>query len=188
MAALMFTVPESVRRVLKEIDVPGTPVSDDMHTTLVHLGDDVSVEQIGKTVSVLYEVTSTVLPFTLESQEVGTFDAGEEGVPIIAHVRSPEIHALKSQVTDALDAAGIPYSKKFPEYRPHVTLAYGDSEPEVEDFEYEFSPISWPATELLLWGANRGTGRLMVTFPFSLPRGKAAFHRAMVRVSMHARH
>jgi hypothetical protein len=44
--------------------------------------------------------------------------------------------------------------------------------------------VTWAAHELMLWGSNRGEGRLVVKFPFSLPsmmRAASSTSREAVR-------
>lgn len=189
MAALMFSIPEETARILKEISVPGTPDASASHITVVYLGDDVPIERIGELLPVLYEVTSKTLPFSVSTDRISTFPPGKDGVPVIARVQSPELHAFRAALCEAMDAAGLEYDNKFPVYKPHVTVAYAKDR-ELR-FELEFPEVSWAAHELLLWGSNRGSGRLVVKFPLSLPIGKiasdSALQRSMVQLALWGR-
>lgn len=179
MAALMFPVPEETARILCELEVPGTPEPANSHVTVVYLGEDVPIGRIAELMPVLYEVTSRTVPFSVSTDLITTFPPGDDGVPVIAKVHSPELHAFRKQLCTCMDGAGIEYDKKYPEYKPHVTVAYAQ-DPDTE-FELEIPEISWGATELTLWGSNRGTGRLVVKFPLSLPEGRVASERALTR-------
>ena len=187
MAALMFTVPEETARILREIQVPGVPEKADSHITVAYLGDDVPIERIGRLLPVLYEVTATTLPFTVSTDLITTFPPGNDGVPVIAKVRSPELHAFRKALCDAMEQADIEYDRKYPVYKPHVTLAYAKDPTTL--FELDIPEVTWPAHELLLWGSNRGSGRLVVKFPLSLPIGKiasdSALQRAMVQLALY---
>jgi len=186
MAALMFAVPEETARVLTELPVPGRRELANSHITVVYLGDDTPIERIGDLLPVLHRVTSKTLPFSVSTDLISTFPAGNDGVPVIAKVRSPELHAFRAALCQAMDEAGIEYDNKFPVYKPHVTLSYArDLE---TGFEVDIPEVSWSAHELLLWGSNRGVGRLVVKFPLSLPFGKTAsanaLHRATVQLAL----
>lgn len=193
MAALMFAVPDETTRILKELNVPeGTPEPHG-HITVAHLGDDVPIETIGELLPVLHSVTARTVPFSVETSRITTFPPGDDGVPVIAMVDSPELHEFRDALCGAMDKAGIEYSRKFPVYKPHVTVTYAE-DPDTE-FELEIPTLSWPCHELLLWGSNRGTGRLVVKFPLSLPMGKVAsptqqmkafssYRKAMVQLAM----
>lgn len=167
MAALMFQVPPDISRVLGEIPVPGVPEKHDSHVTVVHLGKDISIIRISELLPVLYEVTVKEPPFSVSTKRVSTFSGGDDGVPVIALIESPELHAFRNKLCKAMDSAGIEYDTKFKDYRPHTTLAYA-SDPKTK-FDMEITEVSWGVSELLLWGSNRGTGRLVVKFPLSLP-------------------
>lgn len=193
MAALMFTVPDETARILQELEVPeGTPEAHS-HVTVVHLGDDVPIETIGELLPVLHRITAKTVPFSVSTSRITTFPAGEDGVPVIAAVDSPELHAFRTELCGAMDKAGIEYSRKFPTFRPHVTVTYAEDLD--TEFELTFPAISWPCHDLLLWGSNRGTGRLVVKFPLSLPMGKVAspsqqlkafstYRKAMIQLAM----
>lgn len=200
MAALMFSVPEETARILHELDIPDGVLEHNAHITVLYLGDDVPIEKIAEVLPVLHKVTSQTVPFSVSSHSISTFSAGDEGVPVIALVESAELHAFRQDLCSAFDAAGIGYSKKHPRYVPHVTLTYA-SDPELE-FAQDFPALTWPCHELLLWGSNRGAGRLVVKFPLSLPMARvsgakalqqrqaakrtafSAFRKAMVQLAM----
>jgi 2'-5' RNA ligase len=185
MAALMIAVPEETSRILQEIPVEGKR-EQHSHITVIHLGKDVPIERISEMLPLLYEVTSKTLPFSVSTNWVSSFPAGDDGTPVICRVFSPELHDFRDALKAKLDAAKMPYSNNYPEYKPHVTLAY-DPDPEAH-YDGEIPEISWGAHELLLWGSNRGTGRLVIKFPLSLPGVKVAsqpdaLKRAAVKLS-----
>ena len=194
MAALMLQVPQETARVLHELPVPGKKELQDPHVTVMYLGKDLPIERIGEMLPVIFDVTSKTLPFSVSTSHVSTFPAGNDGVPVIAQVDSPALHSFRKKLTQAFKAADIPYDNKFPEYKPHTTLAY-DPDPDSE-VDLDIPEVSWGAHELVLWGADRGTGRLVVKFPLSLPQGKTAssgasrdaLYRAAVRLSLWGRH
>jgi 2'-5' RNA ligase len=183
MAALMLQIPQDTSRVLNEIQVSGERESNH-HITVIHLGKDVPIEAIADMLPVLYDVTSKQAPFSVSTRTVTTFPKGDDGTPIICKVESPALHKFRAEMKAALDAAKIKYSNNFPDYKPHVTLAY-DKEME-GGFTQDIPTVSWGVTEMLLWGSNRGTGRLVVKFPFSLPGTKTAnvLQRACVQLAI----
>jgi 2'-5' RNA ligase len=172
MAALMLQVPEETARVLREIPVPGEPERHEPHVTVIFLGKDVPIDQISAIVPPVYEVASQTMPFSVSTSHVSNFEPGEDGVPVIARIDSPALHRFRDDLCAALDDADFPYDKKFPEYKPHTTLAYAPDPDTVVDLD--IPEVTWGAHELVLWGSNRGTGRLVVKFPLSLPVGKTA--------------
>jgi hypothetical protein len=71
---------------------------------------------------------------------------------------------LQARLLAAYDTAGIKYENKFPEYKPHVTLAWAEDNIE----EHRIPTVEWGAHEMVLWGGDEGDRRVIVTFPFSL--------------------
>jgi len=189
MAALMLQVPEETARILHEIPVPGEPDKLNPHVTIVYLGKDIPINAIGSMLPVIYNVTSKTLPFSIATNHISYFPPGDDGVPIIAKINSPALQRFYETLCNALDDARISYDKKFTCYKPHTTLAYA-SDPKTT-IDLDIPEISWGAHELVLWGSNQGTGRLVIKFPLSLPLGKAAslksnsvLYRALVRLEL----
>lgn len=180
MAFVGLRVPQEVARVLGEIEVPGDPVpANHKHITILNMGSDLPIEVIGKAVVAVHNVSSATKPFQVTLDRVACFPGGDDGVPVICPVISPEVHTLWANLKKSFDAVGVPYSKKFPEFKPHVTLSYA---PEAIE-EQDFGPIDWSVYELVLWGGDSGDERLCVTFPFSLP-GKTALWRQLIRANV----
>lgn len=180
MAFIGLRVPPELGRLLNTIEVPGEHVSGDTyHVTIAVLNDEVPIDDIAKATKAVFEVASKQKPFQVSLGKVSAFPGNSKGFPIICLAESPELHELHAGITASLDAAGIEYSKKFPEYKPHVTLSYAQEEVEIP-FE---SPIVWTAYEVVLWGGDKGDERLSVTFPFSLP-GKTALWRKLIQAHL----
>lgn len=181
MAFIGLRVPAEVGRLLNTIEVPGEHVSGDTyHVTIAMLGDEVPIEMISKAVEAVYSVASTQVPFQVSLNRVSTFPKNPNGVPVICPIVSSDLHTFHDAIKSALDAAGVDYSKKFPEFKPHVTLSY--AEDEMADIPFG-GPIDWSVYEVVLWGGDSGDERLSVSFPFSMP-GKTALFRRLIQAQM----
>lgn len=181
MAFLGLRVPPETARLLNEIEVPGVkePVSS-FHVTLLYIGTDVPIETLAEAMKATYAVTSKTRPFTVQTSRVTCFpkNDGDDGkTPIICRVDADALHDLQSKLRASFDAAEIPYSKKFPEYKPHMTLAYADEEIE----ERRITTVSWGAHECVLWGGDSGDNRLVMHFPFSLDNSHEIAERVVQR-------
>ena len=190
MAFIGLKVPHETARLLAQVEVDGEKSDlSSMHITMIYLGKNQPIEAITKATQVAFEVTSRSKPFMVETKTVSSFPPNpEDGIPLIALIESEPLHALRDALTAAFDAAGVSYDKKFPEYRPHVTLAYkkatGDSEVGLEAPPDQTIPtVAWGAGEMVLWGGDKGDEKLMVTFPFALALSKSAMYRAFVRLA-----
>lgn len=166
MAFIGLALPSPTARVLSEIEVGGkTEAPSHFHITLLYLGENVPIETLGKALVATYEVSSQTDPFTVRTSRVSSFPATPDGeVPIICLVDSAPLHDLHARLKKAYDKAGVDYSKKFPTYRPHVTLSY--AEEAIKD--RKIPTVEWGAHELVLWGGDEGDRRVVMSFPFSI--------------------
>jgi RNA 2',3'-cyclic 3'-phosphodiesterase len=181
MSFIGLKLPHETARLLSDIDVPGQKESTDhFHITMLHLGDEIPIETLAEAVVTTHKITSNTRPFTISTSRVTCFSPSPEGIyPIICRVDSDEIHALWKSLCKAFDKAGIEYSKKWPEFKPHVTLAFAPEEIE----ERRIPTVEWGAHELVLWGGDEGDKRLVVTFPFSIDAKIA--HRVATKWASH---
>lgn len=155
-------IPEATARVLAEIPVDGEP-SAHPHITILNLGDDVPIPTLADMMVAAYDVAAKHSPFTVRTSLVSSFPS-EDSVPIIARIESDELHDLWNDLRNAFDQVDLEYSKKFPNFSPHVTLAWADEQPE----DQRIPTIEWGAHELCIWGGNSGEGRVLIHMPFSI--------------------
>lgn len=169
MAMLGLSVPPEVCRVLEDIELPGE-MEHHKHVTIINFGDDIPISRLAAMMVAAYSVAATWRPFTVQTNLVSCFPKGKNGVPIVGLLESESLHSLHGALCRTLDSVEIDYSKKFPVYRPHVTLSWAqDPIPDLP-----LPPVSWGAHELVLWGGNRGDGRVIVHLPFSLQNRTAS--------------
>lgn len=168
MAFLGIKIPESTGRLLDQIKVPGKKESiSEYHVTMVYFGEECSIKEISKILETTYEFLQDVKPFTIKTSKVGCFPKGDnEGCPIIARVESDELHKLNDKLKEKFDKSDIEYSKKFKEFKPHITLAYADEE--IDEFKIDKLEIEIP--NLVLWAGDYGNNRLFVDFMLEGPQ------------------
>jgi len=182
MAFLGISVPREIRQLLSDVEVPGDPVGKGSHhITLVYFGDKIPIGEVCKAIEAIAPVFQSTAPFPVAVAEVDSFPENPDWkpgqVPVIGKVRSDELHELRGKLAEALDAAGAAFSKKFPDYNPHVTLSYapvggGEQPPK---FELE-QPITWTVAEAVLWAGDEEDDRFVVRF--ALPRLGARYESA----------
>src|SRR3569832_1872725 len=132
MAFIGLSVSNATARLFGEIEVPGDrePVSS-MHITVVYIGSETPIDVLAEAVKATYAVTAMTRPFTVHASRVNCIPANpdyKDGHPIIARIESDPLHEFREALVLALDDAGVEYNKKFPVYRPHVTLAHSPEE------------------------------------------------------------
>ncbi len=154
------------------------------HITILHLGKDLPNDVLAKAILTAYSVTSTLQPFTVSTNRITVFPGGDRGTPIICPIDSPQLHELRQKLSESFDRDGIEYSKKFPEYKPHVTVAYANDPHEDWGSDIGFSKIEWGAHEAILWGGDHMDERLTVNFPFVLSPQRTAVRKSLVRAAM----
>lgn len=165
-ALLCLKLAPDTARLLTSIKVPGEKTDlDSKHVTLIYLGKELELEAILLAIQVTYQTLASWTPFVLRTRLATAFPPSPEGkYPIIARIESDDLHEMQGALREAFDEEGVPYSNKWPEYRPHCTLSYAE-----EDMEpFKFPPVTWSCTEVVLWGGDEGETDLICRFPLSL--------------------
>jgi hypothetical protein len=140
----------------------------------------------------VYGVTSQTKPFMVGTNKITTFPPHPDHgtVPVICPIISPPLHDLQARLRVALDRAKVDYSKKFPEYKPHVTLSYLEdpAADAAKEAAQDIPPIAWGVADIVLWGGEDSDQRFSANFPLSIGktasgRGTDVLYRAIVRVA-----
>ncbi len=165
MAFIGFTVPPDVAKLLLDIDVPGDKAKPhEMHVTLAYLGKNTPTAETLKAAAACQIITQNTKPLRCAAAAVGSFPENpEDGFPIISRIVSPDIYNFRSRIVKALKHVGVEFSNRYPEYKPHVTLAYAK-----ESLPYfKINSIIWTVTSIFISGGDDRIGEKMVTIlPF----------------------
>lgn len=166
MSFLGLKVPHETARLLSGLDVPGThEATSSFHVTMFYFGKDPDIDQLVRVIKTTFKTIEGTKPFTVRTSQLTSFPKGDDGTPIICRVESDALHDLRDKIKAAYLAEGVEFANNFPDYKPHVTLAYSDE----DSFEEKRIPtVEWGAHELVLWGGNSGDDVLVVHFPFAL--------------------
>ena len=109
--------------------VVGGERAEDLHITVSFIGSkkDLTAAAMKALPDVLAKIAAETPPLRVVTGEVRAFDVKEGPVPWWRSIRDPEpLQALRDRVEAALAAAGVETDKRFPNYTPHITIAYGD--------------------------------------------------------------
>lgn len=136
-----------------------------MHITVLSFDDNWPISEIAKALETTYDVVSKMKPFLVVTEEVTCFPKREDNCPIIAPVKSAELHELRDKLAKEFEKDKIDFSKLFKDYKPHVTLAYNDDEIE----KFSIDPVEFSVQEIVLWGGDHGDDRIFITFPLKGP-------------------
>jgi len=161
MAFIGIQVPEGVREKLAAVDAAGEKVDPaSMHITLLYLGKGTSLAQVVKAIAVCASFAQRAKPFAVGCAVRTCFPANpDDGVPVIARVVSPGIAGFREALRAELEKAGVEYSNKYPDYKPHVTLAYSPEPAADQGFE----PVVWTVKDFVIWGGDEMDDRVATT-------------------------
>jgi 2'-5' RNA ligase len=161
-------LPAEMGKVLSSILVPSDATRVDYghgHVTVTILESEDEAD-ILRAAQAIRPVLRGFEPIHCKAERVECFPEGADGVPIIVMLDAPKLHELKKAVDAALDDAGIAYKKKYPQYLPHTTVAYGKTP--IEPFKA--TALEWVAYDLVLWGGDTRDQGIGITMPFNLAR------------------
>lgn len=168
MAFLGIRIPHEKARLLSQIDVPGEKIStSEMHITLLYFQSEWPISELSKSIEATYDVVSKTHPFLVKLNKVSSFPKNPEGkIPIISRVESKELHSLRNKLAENFDDSDVDFSKTHKDFKPHVTLAYAEEEPDKD----KFHSVEFVVSEIVLWGGDHGDDRIFVTFPLAGPK------------------
>jgi 2'-5' RNA ligase len=161
MAMIAIPVPAEVSSLLKSMKIPGSRDASD-HITLFYLGDNIDIKTINKCLKACLKITEKTKPFLVNIEKCTNFPEGKHGFPIICPVENKEIFKLHEKLTKVLDRNKVEYSKKFPEFKPHLTLSYHNEELP----EQNFSRICWQVRSISIYGGDSGKERIYAELSF----------------------
>lgn len=165
MAFIGFIVPPDTANLFLNIDVPGDKVKPhEMHVTLTYLGKNIPTAEVLKAAAACQIITQNTKPLRCAAAAVGSFPENpDDGFPIISRIVSPDVYNFRSRIVKALKHVGVEFSNKYPEFKPHVTLAYAK-----KSMPYsKITPIIWSVTSIFISGGDDSIGEKMVTIlPF----------------------
>jgi 2'-5' RNA ligase len=154
MAYVSFMVPAEASAELSRLYTVGdlSPPSD-MHVTLAFLSKNTPVEQVLKAIAACCSIAPSTAPILMHAALLTSFPPNpdyREGTPIIVRVVSDALYSFQARLCSEFDKFGVEYSKKFPEYKPHVTLSHGPERIPPQ----KVGPVSWVSSQVMIWGGE----------------------------------
>lgn len=164
---IVAVAPEfSVRR---KMSVQGAMKPEMMHVTVLYIEDMfMTPEQFYVINNALHEVSNNLVEFEVRAAELSRFEKvmrawDEKGgyIPaeptdaIIYKLESDDLHKLRDGIIALFDAYEIPYSKKFKDFKPHITVGYV---PHGQDLECPVElPFTFSVKHVELWDDSAHT-------------------------------
>jgi|GEM_PF-951291 len=148
---IAFMIPEVIRQELKaKYPWIQDDVLDEMHMTLVYLGDIRTLSR-ARIFEAVAEFASTVQPIKTTMQGLARFVSEMEKDPIVATYDSPqnEIVMLREQLAAILRTMGIPYHDNHG-FIPHTTFAYIPKNESMPDDSFERVEINFNMVSVVI--------------------------------------
>lgn len=170
MAFIGLKVPHETARLLESIEVPGERLaSSEMHVTILYLGKDLPIETVAQAMVAAFNVASQTNPFICGMKDVSSFPENpDDGIPIIFPVLSAGLHEFRALLLQELVKLKVPFSNKYPDYKPHVTASYVSDGSLTAYASPMPGPLTWTASEVIIWGGNKSDEVVSIHLPFVL--------------------
>lgn len=120
----------------------GGEEEEELHITLLYFPE---VDDINQLHNACKKVAGMFSPFVTYSESVGSFDTGDNKT-IHLNMTKENISDVRSALMEEVDG----YSTKFPDYKPHLTLAYVPKDTPMP--EHEVTTLNVDAIEV--WTSN----------------------------------
>lgn len=162
MSILAVRIAPHIYDALSSYDIPGVrEPAHNAHVTMLYF-DSKELPSLDL-IETLHDYCMGLLPFTATASKISSFSRGDEGtIPVIAPVVSPQLMKSRANIGTLLESREIYFNKKFPDYKPHITLSY--SETGLNDFPV--TPVTWTIESFELWCGEHNDNDLFVIFPF----------------------
>lgn len=169
MAFLGIQIPLEIGRLFKNLEFPGEKESSsEYHITILCFEENWAIENVSAALEATYKVVKDVKPFLVKTNKISSFPKfKDKPIPIILPIESKPLHDLKNKLSKSFDQNNIDFKKNFKDYKPHITLAYYDSNKQIKDITID--PVEFSVNEIVLWAGDHGDDRLFITFPLQAP-------------------
>lgn len=183
MAMIGLKVPEEISERLSKISVPGKKLpAEEMHITMFYFENKLNIKDIVKITQAMYDIIKKFEQVRLKGVTISTFKKCDDGVPVIVPIVSDELVDLRKKMAKKFDNEDIDYSKKWPEFRPHLTLSY--SPKEIEDKKLDKN-INWKASEVIFWGGDRHSDPgILVSIPLCVGKKASKFESSFLAAQL----
>ena len=173
MALIGLRIPEEISKKLSKISVSGKKEDPaGFHITMFYFDRKLKTKELSDIVGILHKNLLKFSPLKIKLKEIKHFSKNEDGFLIIVPIISNDLIELRKFLAKQFDEHNIKYSKKWPKYNPHLTLAYSNEEPEDKKLKEE---LFWTSKELFLYSSDKFEfGNLETGTHIYLPFGKNA--------------
>ncbi|MDP3763693.1 MAG: 2'-5' RNA ligase family protein [bacterium] len=128
--------------------------SSPAHTTVLYVGEVLPALE-RKLLKVVQEVCEATKPFLVKLKKPRKFVNAKGQIILHSPVKSNRLVRFHENLRSALLNAGIQVDNKFPEFKPHVTIAYCSNRKELNLYK-EVQPVGeWVVDSIWLWSTRQ---------------------------------
>jgi 2'-5' RNA ligase len=188
MALISLKLPMQLATLLQRLDVgletpPYFPESvAHMHVSLAYFEQEPGPDEVAHMFHCISELNHRTQPIQFEVTGLSSFPGNPvKGRPILAKVKSERLYQYRKDLVHMFDKEHIAYSKKFPEFKAHITLGWA----QVDKFEDRTlkSPLAATAQDVEVWlGSDYNNGKTLI-LPFADPEFEEKTARALLRTA-----
>jgi len=152
MSMIALKIPSDISDKLSKVKVDGKKeLPEEYHITMFYFDGKLKIDDVCKITKTMNSVLGRFSPPKISFKEVSSFPNGDDGFPVIVPILSDDLIEIRKSLAKAFDKDKINYSKKWPKFNPHITLAYSKKEPTNQ----KINKSSWNATELVLYAGDK---------------------------------
>lgn len=160
--------------IAKQYPQVGKQGEDDSpsHITTFFIGDVLPnfEEPIIETLRLVIE---SFRKFKVKIKKPKTFENDKGQYIYHSPIASPKLFTLNATLQKAFQYKQLPYSKKWPEFKPHCTIAYCNSKEELENYR-DIQPVGdFEVDQIWLWRLKRTLSFSAKVKPYTILKQRA---------------
>lgn len=124
------------------------------HITVIML-DTLSEALESKFISIVQQVCTNIKPFTIKVGKVGKFVNDKNQIILHSKVKSNKLYKLHDILKQALAQNQISVSNKYPNFEPHITIAYANDKKEAKQYKDIQPEGEIEVDHIEIWGTSR---------------------------------
>lgn len=104
------------------------------------------------TIETLKLVCEEFKSFKVKIKKPKTFENDKGQIIYHSPISSTKLHTLNATLQKAFQYKQLPYSKKWPEFKPHITICYANNKDELAKYEHIQPEGEFEVEQVWLWG------------------------------------
>jgi 2'-5' RNA ligase len=120
------------------------------HVTTFYIGD-ILPQFEEPMLEVMKQVCENFKQFKIKIKKPKTFENDKGQIIYHSPIVSPKLVVLNATLQKAFQLRQLPYSRKWPEFKPHCTIAYCDNKEQLKEYEHIQPEGEFMAENIWVW-------------------------------------